>query len=99
MWSTDEIEALRRKEAEDAERISGSLRERSSALAHLARRGLGEAARRREANRAAGPVHVRVPGDARVRHVLPLHGSRQGPKSGPPRVPADASAPVAARRP
>ena len=35
MWSTDEIEALRRKEAEDAERTSGGRRDRSSALAHL----------------------------------------------------------------
>lgn len=35
MWSTDEIEALRRKEAGDAERISGGLRDSNSAFAHL----------------------------------------------------------------
>ena len=48
MWSTDEIEALRRKEAEDAERISGGLRDGSSALAHLPEGGFGILRRRRD---------------------------------------------------
>lgn len=51
MWSTDEIEALRRKEAEDAERISGGLRDGSSALAHLPEGGFGILRRRRDPRR------------------------------------------------